>query len=93
MPPAGRRGGRRGGGASGAGARHAGQRRCGALRRELSFDVLIEDLGGADYTFAVTELPMEVVVAECKHTVETDCVKLYLRKWAKTGWFKLQLQR
>ena len=62
-------------------------------RRELSFDVLIEDLGGADYTFAVTELPMEVVVAQCTFAVATDCVKVYLRKWAKTGWFKLQLAR
>lgn len=32
--------------------------------RELSFDVLVSG-PSADYTFAVTELPMEVVVAEC----------------------------
>jgi hypothetical protein len=41
----------------------------------------------------VTELPMEVVVPECAWVVETDCVKLYLRKWARTGWHKLQLHR
>jgi hypothetical protein len=41
----------------------------------------------------VTELPMEVVVAECAYVVETDTVKLYLRKWARTGWRKLQLTR
>jgi hypothetical protein len=36
---------------------------------------------------------MEVVVPECAWVVETDCVKLYLRKWARTGWHKLQLHR
>jgi hypothetical protein len=41
----------------------------------------------------VTELPMEVVVPECSYVVQTDVVKLYLRKWAKTGWHQLQLQR
>ena len=41
----------------------------------------------------VTELPMEVVGAECAYVVETDTVKLYLRKWARTGWRKLQLAR
>jgi hypothetical protein len=61
--------------------------------RELSFDVCVADLGGRDYQFAVTELPMEVVVAQCTWAVEEDTVKLYLRKWAKTGWRKLQLHR
>ena len=68
----------------------------GAVRvrfRELSFDVCASDLGGRDYQFAVTELPMEVVVAQCTWSVEEDTVKLYLRKWAKTGWHKLQLHR
>ena len=32
--------------------------------RELSFDVLVSG-PSADYTFAVTELPMEIVVSEC----------------------------
>lgn len=36
---------------------------------------------------------MEVVVAQCEHVVETDTVKVYLRKWARTGWHKLQLNR
>ena len=61
--------------------------------RELSFDVCVSDLGGRDYQFAVTELPMEVIVGQCTWCVEDDAVKLYLRKWAKTGWHKLQLHR
>ena len=36
---------------------------------------------------------MEVVVAECAYAVETDTVKVYLRKWARTGCQKLQLAR
>lgn len=41
----------------------------------------------------VTELPMEIVVCECSHVIQEDCVKLYIRKWASTGWFKLQVHR
>jgi hypothetical protein len=61
--------------------------------RELSFDVCVSDLGGRDHQFAVTELPLEVVVSKCSWSVAVDEVKLYLRKWAKTGWHKLQLHR
>lgn len=60
--------------------------------RELSFDLLVSDCG-ADHCFAVTELPMEVVVAECGYAIETDAVKIVLRKWAKTGWHALQVHR
>lgn len=48
--------------------------------------------GGWNIT-QVTELPMEIVVPECSYVVQEDCVKLYLRKWAATGWFKLQVHR
>lgn len=41
----------------------------------------------------ITELPMEVMVSECAYAIETDAVKVYLRKWARTGWHKLQLSR
>ena len=61
--------------------------------RELSFDVCVSDLDGRDFQVAVTELPLEVVVSECTWAVVEDEVKLYLRKWAKTGWHKLQLHR
>ena len=61
--------------------------------RELSFDLLVRDCGGVDHSFAVTELPLEVVVAECGYAVETDAVKIVLKKWAKTGWHALQVHR
>ena len=57
--------------------------------RELSFDVTASNLDGKDYQFSITELPMEVVVDECYHEVLEDQVKIFVRKWAKTGWFKL----
>ena len=36
---------------------------------------------------------MEVVVPECAYAIEQDTVKVYLRKWARTGWHRLQLSR
>jgi len=64
--------------------------------RELSFDFRCEDLDGKNYNFAVTELPMEIVVERCRYTVDgTDGgrVKIYLRKWARTSWRKIQVHR
>ncbi|KAK3232739.1 hypothetical protein CYMTET_56928 [Cymbomonas tetramitiformis] len=65
------------------------QKQVKARFRELSFDLTVEDLNGKDYMFAITEFPMEVVVDECKYEVRENEVKIVLRKWAKTGWFKL----
>jgi hypothetical protein len=61
--------------------------------RELSFDLTVCDLGGKDYQFAVTELPMEVQVGDCAYAVEPDAIKIRLAKWAKTGWHALQVHR
>mmetsp|Transcript_35760 Transcript_35760/g.68597 ORF Transcript_35760/g.68597 Transcript_35760/m.68597 type:complete len:295 (+) Transcript_35760:93-977(+) len=57
--------------------------------RELSFDITVNDLDGKDYQFCITELPMEVLVEECYHEVLENQIKIFLKKWAKTGWFKL----
>ena len=53
----------------------------------------VPDMRDATPCMQVTELPMEVVVSECAYVVEADTVKVYLRKWARTGWQKLQLAR
>eukprot|EP00238_Polyblepharides_amylifera_P000778 CAMPEP_0196571218 /NCGR_PEP_ID=MMETSP1081-20130531/1397_1 /TAXON_ID=36882 /ORGANISM="Pyramimonas amylifera, Strain CCMP720" /LENGTH=279 /DNA_ID=CAMNT_0041888059 /DNA_START=157 /DNA_END=993 /DNA_ORIENTATION=- len=49
--------------------------------RELSFDITVCDLNGKDFQYAITELPMEVVVEECYHEVEEDQIKIFLKKW------------
>jgi len=64
--------------------------------RELSFDFRCENLDGKNLNFAVTELPMEIVVERCRYTIDsTDGgrVKIYLRKWARTSWRKIQVHR
>ena len=60
--------------------------------RELSFDAKCA-VGGKRYSFAVTELPMEIEVTKCSYTVRENELKIRLRKWAKCSWFKLQVHR
>ena len=60
--------------------------------RELSLDVKVE---AADkvHCFAITELPLEIVVDKSSWKTKPDQLVLTLRKWAATSWFKLQLSR
>ena len=60
--------------------------------RELSLDVRV-DLGSVVKTFAITELPLEIVVAESRWRAKEDQLVLFLRKWARTAWFKIQQKR
>ena len=60
--------------------------------RELSLDVRV-DLGSVVKTFAITELPLEIVVAESRWRVKEGQIVLFLRKWARTAWFKIQQKR
>jgi len=74
--------------------------------RELSFDVCVGPLpapgappgapADCEYRFAVTELPLEIIVDKCNYRVDdTDGgrIKIYVRKFAKTPWFKLAVHR
>ena len=60
--------------------------------RELSLDVSV-DLGCVVKTFAITELPLEIVVSESRWKTKEDQLVLFLRKWARTSWFKIQQAR
>ena len=74
--------------------------------RELSFDVCAGPLpapnappgapADCEYRFAVTELPLEIIVDKCNYRVDDvdgGRVKVYVRKWAKTAWMKLAVHR
>lgn len=61
--------------------------------RELSLDCTVYDLNGNNWQFAITELPMEVVVKDSYHQVRENELKLYIKKHVRTSWFKLQLHR
>ena len=60
--------------------------------RELSLDVSV-DLSSVVKTFAITELPLEIVVSESRWKTKEDQLVLFLRKWARTSWFKIQQAR
>ena len=62
--------------------------------RDKSFDVEVLDIARAKrWVLAVTELPDTVIIGQCKWKVKDGQLSVYLRKWARMGWSKLQMKR
>lgn len=62
--------------------------------RDRSLDVEVLDASARKrYTMAITELPDTIVVPQCNWKVKGGQLVLYVRKWAKIGWSKLQMKR